>query len=90
MAGHSTIVGRGALPTWTSDRYGVANQALYFKKGAHIEVPYQALLTPAEITISVWVKVDTIWAITTYFQKVLGRLQVPITRWKQTFLYLQD
>jgi hypothetical protein len=62
MAGHSTIVGRGALPTWTSDRYGVANQALYFKKGAHIEVPYQALLTPAEITISVWVKVDTIWA----------------------------
>jgi hypothetical protein len=62
MAGHSTIVGRGALPTWTSDRYGVANQALYFKKGAHIEVPYQTILVPAEITISVWVKVDTIWA----------------------------
>ena len=62
MAGHSTIVGRGAFPTWTSDRYGVANQALYFKKGAHIEVPYQTILVPAEITISVWVKVDTIWA----------------------------
>ncbi len=62
MAGHSTIVGRGALPTWTADRYGVANQALYFKKGAHIEVPFQASLAPAQITISLWVKVDTIWA----------------------------
>jgi len=62
MAGHSAIVGGGALPTWSTDRYGVANQALYFKKGAHIEVPFQTILTPAQITISVWVKVDTIWA----------------------------
>jgi len=62
MAGHSTIVGRGALPTWTADRHGVANQALYFMKGAHIEVPYQTILTPAQITISLWVKIDTIWA----------------------------
>jgi hypothetical protein len=62
LAGHSTIVGRGALPEWTADRYGVANQALYFKKGAHIEVPFQATLLPAQITISLWVKVDTIWA----------------------------
>jgi hypothetical protein len=62
MAGHSTIVGGGALPTWTTDRYGVANQALYFKKGGHIEVPYQAILDPGEITISLWVNIDTIWA----------------------------
>jgi hypothetical protein len=62
MAGHTAIVGKGAIPTWTTDRYGVANQALKFQKGAHIEVPFQAILLPSEITISVWLNVDTIWA----------------------------
>jgi Concanavalin A-like lectin/glucanases superfamily len=60
--GHAVIPGRGPLPTWTKDRYGVANQALNFTYGGHIEVPFQAALAPAAITISVWVNVDTIWA----------------------------
>jgi hypothetical protein len=62
MVGHSTISGRGELPTWTTDRYGKANHALHFGHGAHIEVPFNTVLDPSEITISVWVKVDTIWA----------------------------
>jgi len=62
MAGHSTFVGGGALPVWSSDRYGTANKALNFQKGAHIEVPFSTLLTPAEITISLWLKIDTTWA----------------------------
>jgi hypothetical protein len=61
--GYSTIVNAdGTLPQWTTDRYGVANQALHFIKGGHIEVPYTSILVPAEITISLWVKLDTIFA----------------------------
>jgi len=60
MAGHSVIVGRGALPVWSTDRYGVANQALNFQHGGHIEVPYNSVLAPAEMTISLWFKADTL------------------------------
>ena len=40
MAGHTGTPGAaaGVLPTWTTDRYGVANQALHFGSGGHIEV----------------------------------------------------
>lgn len=62
VAGHSSIAGSGLIPQWTTDRYGNANQALHFIKGGHIEVPFQAVLNPSEITISLWVKVDTTWA----------------------------
>ncbi len=61
-AGSPTISGAGPLPTWTADRYGVANQALHFGRGGHIEVPYNTVLAPAQITISVWVNVDSIVA----------------------------
>jgi hypothetical protein len=62
MAGHSVVVGRGAIPVWSADRYGVAGKALNFQKGAHVEVPFQTVLTSPEITISLWVKIDTSWA----------------------------
>jgi hypothetical protein len=60
MAGHSVIVGRGPLPTWCPDRYGVANQALHFSYGGHIEVPYTSILAPAQMTISMWFQVDSL------------------------------
>jgi hypothetical protein len=62
MAGHAVIAGRGPIPTWTTDRYGVANRALRFTYGAHIEVPYQPVLSPTSITISAWINIDTVWA----------------------------
>ena len=62
MVGDSGAVGRGPLPTWTTDRYGNANQAINFQKGGHIEVPFSSVLIPAQITISVWVNIDTVWA----------------------------
>jgi Concanavalin A-like lectin/glucanases superfamily/FIVAR domain len=60
MEGHSVIVGRGPLPTWCPDRYGVANQALHFSYGGHIEVPYTSILAPTQMTISMWFQVDSL------------------------------
>jgi hypothetical protein len=51
------------FPTWTTDRFNVANKAVHFDDGANIEVPYNTALNPtAEISISVWVKADEIRA----------------------------
>ena len=58
--GHAVIIGRGPLPTWCPDRYGVANQALHFSYGGHIEVPYNSILAPAQMTISMWFQVDSL------------------------------
>ncbi len=44
-----------ALPTWTTDRYGNANKALSFNNGAKIDMPQNAKLNPAKMTISLWV-----------------------------------
>lgn len=60
--GYSTIDGHGPLPEWTTDRYGVENQALHFSKGGHIEIPYNTVLFPTEISISFWAKVDNIFS----------------------------
>jgi hypothetical protein len=60
MAGHSVIVGRGPIPTWTTDRYGNAGKALHFSYGGHIEVPYQSILVPTQITISLWFQIDSL------------------------------
>ena len=50
------------MPTLTKDRYGVANMAYHFDKGGNIEVPFATSLNPAkEMTISLWVKSDSIW-----------------------------
>ncbi|MBS1490342.1 MAG: LamG domain-containing protein [Bacteroidetes bacterium] len=48
------------VPTQTADRYGNANKALYFTAGANVEVPYNTQLNPGQISISVWVKADTL------------------------------
>lgn len=58
-AGHAAA-GGGGVPTWTTDRRGDANKALHFTKGAHIVVPDHADFGPSEMTISVWVKVDSL------------------------------
>ncbi|HYG40453.1 MAG TPA: LamG-like jellyroll fold domain-containing protein [Cytophagales bacterium] len=42
-------------PVWTADRYGNANKALQFDKGANIEIPYNSALNPANMTIALWV-----------------------------------
>ena len=59
--GYSTIPGVGQLPAWSTDRYGNANKALQLDKGAHIEVPYNSVLFPTEISISLWTKVDHVF-----------------------------
>jgi hypothetical protein len=43
------------FPTWATDRHGDGNKAISFDDGANVEVPYNALLNPAKMTISVWV-----------------------------------
>ncbi|AYB31658.1 hypothetical protein D4L85_14275 [Chryseolinea soli] len=48
------------VPTWSTDRFGAANKALHFDKGANIEVPYNTALNPTKISISIWVKADEI------------------------------
>lgn len=48
------VVGTG-LPTWTTDRYGNANKALAFDKGAKITIPYTSALNPQKMSVSVWI-----------------------------------
>jgi hypothetical protein len=53
---------RSNLPTWAPDRKGTANKALHFN-GGNVEVPYNTKLNPTSaMTISAWVKQDTIKA----------------------------
>jgi hypothetical protein len=47
-------------PKWINDRKGVANKALQFNNGASVEIPYNTKLNPQTITMTAWVKVDTI------------------------------
>lgn len=44
------------LPTWVDGVKG--GKAIYLDKGAHLEVPFTPEFLPADISISVWVKVD--------------------------------
>jgi hypothetical protein len=50
----------GTLPQLVPDRFGQANSAYYFNKGATIEVPYVSDLNPKSMTISLWIKTDVI------------------------------
>lgn len=50
----------GGTPTWATDRYGNAGKAIYFDKGAFIEVPYNAAINPKQITIALWVYANEI------------------------------
>jgi hypothetical protein len=53
--GNTVILGDAAMmPTWTTGVNG--GYAVYFDKGAHLEVPYTTSFLPANITISVWIK----------------------------------
>lgn len=45
----------GGTAGWGTDRYGNANSALVVDNGAWVEVPYNAALNPAKISISIWV-----------------------------------
>jgi hypothetical protein len=42
-------------PAWGADRYGTANRAILFDKGANIEVPYNTALNPPTMSISLWI-----------------------------------
>jgi len=50
----------GGLPTWTTDRYGDANKALAFDKGAYVKIPYNTALNPAQMSISVWINASEV------------------------------
>ncbi|PZR40380.1 MAG: hypothetical protein DI538_04485 [Azospira oryzae] len=56
--GHASL--GGPVPSWSADRKGVANKALHFTKGGHIEVPSNAKFGPTELSISVWIKMDSL------------------------------
>jgi hypothetical protein len=57
--GNTVILGNDAMmPSWTD---GVKGTAVYFNKGAHLEVPYTNSFLPANLTISVWVKPDELY-----------------------------
>lgn len=51
-----TVAGFGGeMPTWTADRYGNANKAIAFDKGAKVTIPYNTALNPSKMSISLWV-----------------------------------
>ncbi len=45
----------GGLPVWSTDRYGNDSKALMFNEGAFVSIPNNPALSPANITISLWV-----------------------------------
>jgi len=47
----------GGVPQWTADRYGNANKAIAFDKGAKITIPYNTKLNPVKMSVSVWIKI---------------------------------
>lgn len=56
---NTVILGNDAMmPSWTD---GVKGKAVYFNKGAHLEVPFTNSFLPANLTISVWVKPDELY-----------------------------
>jgi Concanavalin A-like lectin/glucanases superfamily len=57
-AGHSSL--GGGIPTWAPDRKGIAGKALHFTKGGHVLVPSNAAFGPTEMTISLWIKMDSL------------------------------
>ncbi|MGZ3750587.1 MAG: LamG domain-containing protein [Mucilaginibacter sp.] len=48
----------GTLPTLTADRFGRANMAYHFDKGATVAVPFSSSLNVQSFTISVWLSRD--------------------------------
>jgi hypothetical protein len=61
-AGHENFYtgGSAVQPVLVADRFGNADMAYYFDKGANIEVPYSNQLNPdKELSISVWIKMES-------------------------------
>jgi hypothetical protein len=61
-SGHENFYDAGSpvLPVLTTDRFGNADHAYYFNKGANIEVPYDSKLNPKkELSVSVWIKMES-------------------------------
>ncbi len=76
------------VPTQVADRYGDANKALHFTAGANVEIPYNTLLNPGQITISLWAKADTLpndpgkyWA---------NNYMISMNRWNTYKFQIQD
>ena len=58
--GNDGVFGAAALsPPWTTGVKG--GKAVYVNNGAHLEVPYTTAFLPANITISVWVKPESLY-----------------------------
>lgn len=58
--GNTVILGDEAMtPSWVDGVKG--GHAVYFNKGAHLEVPFTNSFLPANITISVWIKPDELY-----------------------------
>lgn len=61
-SGHTNFYDAGSslVPALVTDRFGNAQSAYYFDKGANIEVPYSSKLNPSsELSISVWIKAES-------------------------------
>lgn len=59
--GNTVIMGAdAALPTWGAGING--GKAIYLTGGGHLEVPYNPLFLPANLSISVWVKPEVLRA----------------------------
>lgn len=57
----------GALPVAATDRFGNADKALKFAHGSNIEVPYSVDLNPDQLTVSLWLKADSLIAGSTQY-----------------------
>ncbi len=58
--GCTAILGEDAMnPSWVDGLKG--GKAIYYNKGAHLEVPYTNSFLPVDITISVWIKPDELY-----------------------------
>ena len=58
--GSVDVLGEDALmPSWTNN--GLKGKAIYYNKGAHLEVPYASAFLPSNLTISVWIKPDELY-----------------------------
>jgi hypothetical protein len=81
-AGHA-FWGAG-LVTLAADRYGVAGKALHFDKGSNIEIPYNAALNPATMSISLWAKADVNSPV------INNQYMVSMNRWNGYKFQFQD
>jgi hypothetical protein len=52
--------GKG-MPALAEDRHGNADYCYFFQKGANFVVSQSPSLNPDDLSISVWMKVDTLW-----------------------------